>query len=163
MVFLESWCSEIFTDPKGNREVGETCGWNYSDPQAPRTSAVKTRSHICPRVRGRESPVPSAVLRRGMCFINPCWMNDLFTIYRLCYIHWNSRLWVNLLIPINVKKHIYRIYILVNIIHNHVVVAQSSLTLRDPMGYSLPGSSVHGILQARILEWVAISFCNSQS
>ena len=29
--------------------------------------------------------------------------------------------------------------------------------LVDPMGYSLPGSSVHGILQARILEWVAIS------
>ena len=31
------------------------------------------------------------------------------------------------------------------------------LTLCDPMGCSLPGSSVHGILQARILEWVAIS------
>ena len=37
-------------------------------------------------------------------------------------------------------------------------VTQSCLTLCDPMGYSLPGSSVHGILQARILEWVAISF-----
>ena len=31
-------------------------------------------------------------------------------------------------------------------------------TLCNPMDYSLPGSSVHGILQARILEWVAISF-----
>ena len=31
-------------------------------------------------------------------------------------------------------------------------------TLCDPMGCSLPGSSVHGILQARILEWVAIPF-----
>ena len=29
--------------------------------------------------------------------------------------------------------------------------------LFDPMDYSLPGSSVHGILQARLLEWVAIS------
>ena len=28
----------------------------------------------------------------------------------------------------------------------------------DPMAYSLPGFPVHGILQARILEWVAISF-----
>ena len=37
-------------------------------------------------------------------------------------------------------------------------VAQSCPTLWDPMDYSLPGSSVHGILQARILEWVAISF-----
>ena len=32
----------------------------------------------------------------------------------------------------------------------------SCLTLCDPLDYSLPGSSVHGILQARILEWVAI-------
>ena len=37
-------------------------------------------------------------------------------------------------------------------------VAQSCLTLCDPMDCSPPGSSVHGILQARILEWVAISF-----
>ena len=37
-------------------------------------------------------------------------------------------------------------------------VAQSSLTLSDPMDYSLPGSSVHGILQARALEWGAIAF-----
>ena len=36
-------------------------------------------------------------------------------------------------------------------------VAQSCPTLCDPMDYSLPGSSVHGIFQARILEWVAIS------
>jgi len=35
-------------------------------------------------------------------------------------------------------------------------VTQSCLTLCDPMGCSLPGSSVHGILQARILEWVAM-------
>ena len=33
---------------------------------------------------------------------------------------------------------------------------QSFLTLHNPIGYSLPGSSVHGILQARILEWVAM-------
>ena len=39
-----------------------------------------------------------------------------------------------------------------------VLVAQSWLTLCDAMAYSLPGSSVHGILQARILEWVAIPF-----
>ena len=36
-------------------------------------------------------------------------------------------------------------------------VAQSSPTLRDPMDYSPPSSSVHGILQPRIVEWVAIS------
>ena len=36
-------------------------------------------------------------------------------------------------------------------------VAQSCPTLSNPTDCSLPGSSVHGILQARILEWVAIS------
>ena len=37
-------------------------------------------------------------------------------------------------------------------------VAQSCLTLSNPMDCSLPGSSVHGILQARALEWGAIAF-----
>ena len=32
-------------------------------------------------------------------------------------------------------------------------VAQSCLTLRDPMDFSPPGSSIHGIFQARVLEW----------
>ena len=39
-----------------------------------------------------------------------------------------------------------------------VKVAQSCQTLCDPMDCSLPGSSVHRILQARILEWVAVLF-----
>ena len=38
------------------------------------------------------------------------------------------------------------------------LLTQSCPTLRNPMDCSPPGSSVHGILQARILEWVAISF-----
>ena len=37
------------------------------------------------------------------------------------------------------------------------------LTLCDPMDCSLPGSSVHGILQARLLEWVAIPFSRASS
>ena len=41
-------------------------------------------------------------------------------------------------------------------------VDQSCLTLCDPMDCSLPGSSIHGILQARTLEWVAISFSSAQ-
>ena len=42
-------------------------------------------------------------------------------------------------------------------------VAQSCLTLCDPMDCSLPGSTLHGILQAGILEWVAISFSRGSS
>ena len=45
-------------------------------------------------------------------------------------------------------------------VHVH---AQSRLTLCDPMNCSPPGFSVHGILQARILEWVAISFSRGSS
>ena len=40
-------------------------------------------------------------------------------------------------------------------------VAQSCPTLRDPMDCSPPGSSAHGIFQARVLEWVAIAFSKS--
>ena len=42
-------------------------------------------------------------------------------------------------------------------------VAQLCPTLCDPIDYSLPGSSFHGIFQARILEWVAISFSRGSS
>ena len=37
-------------------------------------------------------------------------------------------------------------------------VTQLCLTVCNPMDCSLPGSSIHGIFQARVLEWVAISF-----
>ena len=40
---------------------------------------------------------------------------------------------------------------------------QSSLTLCDPVDCSLPGSSVHEISQARILEWIAIAFSRGSS
>ena len=39
-----------------------------------------------------------------------------------------------------------------------VKVAQSCPTLCDPVNYTIPGSFVHGILQARILEWIAVPF-----
>ena len=42
-------------------------------------------------------------------------------------------------------------------------VAQSYPTLYDPMDCSLPGFSIHGIFQARILEWITISFSRGSS
>ena len=42
-------------------------------------------------------------------------------------------------------------------------VTQSCPTLRDPMDCCPPGSSIHGIFQARVLEWVAISFSRRSS
>ena len=44
-----------------------------------------------------------------------------------------------------------------------LLCAQSCLTLCDPMDCSPPGSSVHGIFQAKILKWVAISFSRGSS
>ena len=43
------------------------------------------------------------------------------------------------------------------------LVAQAHLTLCDPMNCSPPGSSIHGILQARVLEWVAMSSSRGSS
>ena len=48
-------------------------------------------------------------------------------------------------------------------IQYEVLVAQSCLTLCDHVGCRLPASSVHEILQARILEWVAIPFFRGSS
>ena len=42
-------------------------------------------------------------------------------------------------------------------------VARLCTTLRNPMDCSLPGSSIHGIFQARVLEWGAIAFSNLAS
>ena len=42
-------------------------------------------------------------------------------------------------------------------VKSEIEVVQSCPTLRDPMDCSLPGSSIHGIFQARVLEWGAIA------
>ena len=47
-------------------------------------------------------------------------------------------------------------------VKNESEVAQSCPTLSDPMDCSLPGSSAHGIFQARVLEWGAIAFSENR-
>ena len=54
-------------------------------------------------------------------------------------------------------------FLLMNIPESESEVTQSCLTLSDPMDCSLPGSSVRGIFQARVVEWVAISFSKESS
>ena len=46
-------------------------------------------------------------------------------------------------------------------VKSEIEVSQSCLTLCIPMDCSLPGSSIHGIFQARVLEWGAIAFSGS--
>ena len=50
-----------------------------------------------------------------------------------------------------------------NMMRKEVLVAELCLTLWDPIDCSPPGSSVHGVLQARTLEWVAIPFSRGSS
>ena len=47
-------------------------------------------------------------------------------------------------------------------VKSEIEIAQSCLTLRDPMDCGLPGSSFHGIFQARVLEWGAIAFSETK-
>ena len=63
--------------------------------------------------------------------------------------------------PLSLRQIIYH-WVTGNI-DIEIVVAQSCPTLCDPMDCSLPGSSIHGIFQARVLEWVAISFSRRSS
>ena len=62
----------------------------------------------------------------------------------------------------NLKKEASSSHLLC-IIYYCVLVAESCPTLCDPMDCGPSGSSVHGILQARILEWVAIPFSRGSS
>ena len=67
------------------------------------------------------------------------------------------------IILINMMQWILSCFIPMFYLIVYVLVAQSCLTLCDLMGCSPPGSSVHGILQARILEWVATLFSRRSS
>ena len=67
------------------------------------------------------------------------------------------------LLYISTYTDTYIIHIHIYVICSVCVCAQSCPTLCDPMDSNLPGSSVHGIFQARMLEWVAISCSRGSS
>ena len=82
-----------------------------------------------------------------MCFVFCC----VFSATKL-WFKWNfemqpHRCW---------KRHLWKRHMKVK--SEREVVTQSCPTLSNPMDYSLPGPSIHGIFQARVLEWVAIAF-----
>ena len=60
------------------------------------------------------------------------------------------------LTPVALGQDSTYIYICIYICAVHTKSLQLCPTLCDPLDYSLPGSSVHGILQARVLEWVSV-------
>ena len=103
------------------------------------------------------SPLPLQGARAGVCFEKPpeakaeYWDNEALVcsnfMLQAPYVHAFSFL----LFSPTWKPKLY--FFLCSF---HVLVAQSCLTFCDPMDCSSPGSSVHRILQARMLEWVAI-------
>ena len=63
---------------------------------------------------------------------------------------------VHIIAVVQLLSHVRYSYIVSFLDFLSIQVTQSCLTLCNPMDYSLSGSSVHEILQARILEWVAM-------
>ena len=84
-------------------------------------------------------------------------------LYCLCWSLWlcgSKKLW-KILQEMGIPDHLT--CLLRNMYESESEVAQSCLTLYDPMDCSLPGSSVHGIFQAIVMEWIAISFSRGSS
>ena len=82
---------------------------------------------------------------------------DIYFIYQSIFQH---------LLPLINVMGLWWIFLYWPVMLSYVCVclaAQSCLTICDPIDCSLPGSSVHGILQARILKWVAIPFSKGSS
>ena len=104
----------------------------------------------------------------GKTYTKPCsytWLfkvqkNHQFLEIKFSQPHWYQKIQVN--VGEEVKK-IYRQVKLYIPLESESEVAQSCPTLCDPVDCSPSGSSVRGILQARILEWVAISFSRGSS
>ena len=71
---------------------------------------------------------------------------------------WGWKQLKNISLDFSLMKKFFRCGIYIDTYCCCCLVAKSCLTVCDSMDSSLPGSSVHGISQARILEWIAISF-----
>ena len=82
----------------------------------------------------------------------------LYCTYILYFIFLMLKLHFELFSVINCFQKHFKHCIISYFFNVFCLVAQSCLTLCNPMDCRLPGFSAHGILQARIMEWVAISF-----
>ena len=92
------------------------------------------------------------------------WPSDRTCISYLSYIgRWVLYHQHHLGSPLSALPACYVALLLFMVERGKVLVAQSCSTLCNPMDCSLPGSAVHGILQARILEWVVVPFSRGSS
>ena len=84
------------------------------------------------------------------------WKNNQFTTYKLTSQNWPTQPTAHCELTLTKTILKYCKYCCLTFLCALCSAPQSCLTLRDLMDHSPPGSSVHGILQARILEWVAM-------
>ena len=91
---------------------------------------------------GLPCPSPGDLPNPGIKLRSPVWKADSFTVWVTKEVHIQNNAMYN-------SKHSV-------CVHVYVLVTQLCQTLCHPTDYSPPGSSVHGLSQARILEWVAI-------
>ena len=95
-------------------------------------------------------------------------LNSTYKWYHLVFVFvWLHLVWLSLGSPMLLQMalfHYFYSWVIFHCVYVCIVlVTQSCLTLCDPMDSSLSGSSVHGIFQARILEWVVIPFFRESS
>ena len=133
---IVSWCSH--------------CGKQYKV-----TQKIKNRDTIWPSnsTVGYISKKMETIIQKDI--YTPMFIAALFTA---------AKIWKQPKHP-STNERIKRMwYVCIDIaIHTCMLVPQSCPTLCGPMDYSPPGSSVHGILQARILGWAAVSFPRGSS
>ena len=87
----------------------------------------------------------------------------LYQKFTVCWVFPRKDLYESIRRPFLQGTSIMKVYVLCVYMRYMYLVTQSCPTLWDPMDHSLPGSSVRGILQARILEWVATSYSRGSS
>ena len=90
----------------------------------------------------------------------------MYTFFVYFYIYtfkYTKKVFNHLMLKFSIIQYQYYHSISIYSFNIKVLVTQSCPTLYDPMDYSPPDSSIHGILEARILKWVAISFSRGYS
>ena len=88
---------------------------------------------------------------------------NLYTLYLKMTLACMSSVWLKVRSPFWGREAYFYYFLVRSIQVKWSEVTQWCPTLCDPMNYSLPCSSVHVLFQARVLEWVAISFSRGSS